>query len=126
MATTKAASAAKPKPAKAARKALDPMQCRYGQGSYGSPKTMARCKSQRNPKRQLCDEHEKAWRTEAKKRAAARKAEAAKVAPKAEKPKAGKPRTAKSAPRPPRQSIARVPVAEPQPAMVQLVTRDSD
>jgi hypothetical protein len=55
-----------------------PEQCRYGDGSYGSPKSMARCKATRHPKRQLCDAHEAAWRVEAKRRAAAKKAAAPK------------------------------------------------
>ena len=65
--TTKAvAKATKSAPAKVAPAAkapkFGPDQCHWGAGSYLSPKASKRCQNKRNAKRQLCDEHEAAFR----------------------------------------------------------------
>ena len=70
---------AKSKPAK-----RDAARCRWYHESYGSPKT-ADCPNSKAPKKELCAEHEAAWRVIAKKRAAVRKAETATAAAKPEK-----------------------------------------
>lgn len=52
-----------------------PNTCHWGLGSYGSPTDQPRCSKNRNPKRQLCDSHEKLWKPIAKARRLARIAE---------------------------------------------------
>lgn len=47
---------------KSAAKKIDPALCRWGEGRYGSPKSARSCREPRNPKRQLCDSHEAAYR----------------------------------------------------------------
>jgi hypothetical protein len=51
----------------------DTALCHWHAGSYGSPKT-ADCKAAHAPNKQLCAEHEKAWKVVAKKRVADKKA----------------------------------------------------
>jgi hypothetical protein len=55
-------------------------KCRWGEGRYLSPKTAKACRADRNPKRQLCDPHELAFRA-ARKAATPKPAPAPKVVP---------------------------------------------
>ena len=61
-------------------------KCRWGEGRYLSPKTAKACRADRNPKRQLCDPHELAFRA-ARKAAASKPAPATKVVSIARKPR---------------------------------------
>ncbi len=55
----------------------DATLCHFGGGSYGSPATSKKCTSPLVAGKQLCADHETAWKVIAKKRAAAKKATAA-------------------------------------------------
>jgi hypothetical protein len=73
MATTKTTTAKKATAKKAVAPKRDTVLCHWHAGSYGSPKT-ADCKVPHLVNRQLCAEHEAAWKVIAKKRATAKKA----------------------------------------------------
>ena len=98
-------------------------QCAYGNGHYTAPKDEPRCtrKADRSdpkrPKAVLCKQHEATYCANLKARAASAKPKVAQAQP----AKPTKPASERKAPAPARKPIQRVPFAEPQPAVVQLV-----
>lgn len=50
------------RPAPKAKVTRDSSLCHWGAGSYLSPKSSKKCPNPHHPKRQLCDQHELAFR----------------------------------------------------------------